>query len=196
MADVKVRLDEAMGTSLIMLYGLAHDARGTDPILGDAVAAEAYDKVDYDWARLKLNPRNIPIAVSSRAKHFDDWASEFLARHERAVVLHLGAGLDPRVWRVDPGPGVTWTTSTTPASSRCDGRSFLSGRTTIYWAIDAPDDLVRVNPALRCTDSVSGLALVAETPQLFAGWRLFAKLASLIPKVRDSGLFVRYAFGA
>lgn len=108
MSDVKVRLDEAMGTSLIMLYGLAHDARASHSILGDTVAADAFAKVDYDWDRLKLPPEMIGPAVSSRAKHFDDWATEFLCRNETATVLNLGAGLDSRVWRVDPGPGVQW----------------------------------------------------------------------------------------
>jgi O-methyltransferase involved in polyketide biosynthesis len=43
-----------------------------------------------------------------KALGFDNWATEFLAAHERATVVHLGVGLDTRVWRVDPGPGVTW----------------------------------------------------------------------------------------
>lgn len=33
---------------------------------------------------------------------------QFLSAHERAVVLHLGCGLDSRVFRIDPGPGVEW----------------------------------------------------------------------------------------
>lgn len=273
MADVKVRLDAAMGTSLIMLYGLAKDARSARPILGDAVAAAAYDKVDYDWPRLKL-PGTIGIGVCSRAKHFDDRAAEFVAGHERAVVLNLGAGLDSRVWRIDPGPGVTWYDVDLPGVVEVrrkifperenyrlvaasvtdpewlesipadlpvlviaqgltmylrpeDGHAlfrritdrFASGEILLdthnswvlprqdrlvhktfgahlYWAIDTPADLERVNPALHCADSVSGLKVVAETPQLSAGWRLFSKLGLLFPKVRDSGLFVRYTFGA
>jgi O-methyltransferase involved in polyketide biosynthesis len=108
MTGVKVQLDEAMGTSLIMLYGLAHDAHTTPTVLGDTIAAQALDKVDYDFARLKLSPKLTALAVTTRAKHFDGWTSRFLAEHEQATVVNLGAGLDPRVWRVAPGPGVTW----------------------------------------------------------------------------------------
>ncbi|MFI6316739.1 class I SAM-dependent methyltransferase [Nonomuraea sp. NPDC050556] len=108
MTGVKVHLDKAMGTSLIMLYGLAHDARTTPSLLGDTVAAQALDKVDYDFARLKLSPQLTALAVTTRAKHFDDWTAQFLAAHEQATVVNLAAGLDSRVWRVAPGPGVTW----------------------------------------------------------------------------------------
>jgi O-methyltransferase involved in polyketide biosynthesis len=110
MANVKVRLDKAMGTSLIMLYGLACDARANRPVLGDTIAAQAFEKVDYDFSRMapKLKPRLIGPSIASRAKHFDDWTTEFLTKHEQATVLNLGAGLDSRVWRVNPGPGVTW----------------------------------------------------------------------------------------
>ena len=108
MAPVKIRLVKEMETSLIMLYGLTMDARANPSILGDTLAAQAFEKIDYDFGRLKLPPKTITAAVVARAKHFDGWTAEFLAVHERAVVVNLGAGLDSRVWRIDPGPGVTW----------------------------------------------------------------------------------------
>jgi len=36
------------------------------------------------------------------------WTREFLSAHRRAVVLHLGCGLDSRVFRLNPGPDVEW----------------------------------------------------------------------------------------
>ena len=36
------------------------------------------------------------------------WAKQFLSVHDRAVVLHLGCGLDSRVFRLDPALGVEW----------------------------------------------------------------------------------------
>jgi O-methyltransferase involved in polyketide biosynthesis len=111
MTQVKVRLPDAMETSLIMLYGLAMDARAEPTILGDAMAEQAFRKVDYDFSRLHtplVSATNMRVSVAGRAKHFDNWTVEFLAAHDRATVLHLGAGLDPRVWRVDPGPEVRW----------------------------------------------------------------------------------------
>src|SRR6185437_14873032 len=107
MVQVTVRLADAMETSLITLYGKAIDARMNPTVLGDTMAARAVEKIDYDFERLKMSAKIAPNAAA-RAKHFDEWTSEFLAKHERATVVHLGAGLDSRVWRVDPGPGVTW----------------------------------------------------------------------------------------
>ncbi len=109
MAPIKVQLAEAMETSLITLYGKALDARRNPTILGDTMAAEAVDTIDYDFTRLKVaSTKATADSTARRAKHFDDWTSEFLAQHDRATVVHLGAGLDTRVWRVDPGPNVSW----------------------------------------------------------------------------------------
>jgi hypothetical protein len=46
-----------------------------------------------------------------RAKHLDDWTREFLAAHRRATVLHLGCGLDSRVFRVSASPVGRFATS-------------------------------------------------------------------------------------
>jgi methyltransferase (TIGR00027 family) len=104
---MKVTLTEEKETLLATLYGRALDARSPDPILGDKMAAVAVDEINYDFSRLKITPSIAPnIAV--RAKHFDDWTREFLDQHRTATVVHLAAGLDTRVWRVNPGPGVQW----------------------------------------------------------------------------------------
>jgi O-methyltransferase involved in polyketide biosynthesis len=39
---------------------------------------------------------------------FDLWVEEFLAHHPKTCVLHLGCGLDSRVYRVNPSPDVLW----------------------------------------------------------------------------------------
>ncbi|MGK5558782.1 class I SAM-dependent methyltransferase [Actinomadura kijaniata] len=46
--------------------------------------------------------------MALRARRLDDWCAAFLGRHPDAVVLHLGCGLDSRVFRLDPGPSVSW----------------------------------------------------------------------------------------
>lgn len=94
-------------TLLATLYGRALDARAQRPILGDTLADEVVRRIDYDFARLKVNPK-VAASVVVRAKFFDRWAREFLAAHKEATVVHLGAGLDTRAWRLDPGPGVAW----------------------------------------------------------------------------------------
>jgi len=92
---------------LATLYAKALDAQREHPILGDVWAAEAVARIDYDWAETTITDRTSP-SVTTRSLHFDTWARQFLAGHDRAVVLHLGAGLDSRVYRLDPPPGIEW----------------------------------------------------------------------------------------
>ncbi|AKK30137.1 class I SAM-dependent methyltransferase [Mycobacterium sp. EPa45] len=92
---------------LATLYAKALDAQRERPILGDAWARDAVARLDYDWAKTTITDRKSP-SVTTRSLHFDNWARQFLARHDRAVVVHLGAGLDSRVYRLHPGPGIEW----------------------------------------------------------------------------------------
>src|SRR5262249_38600637 len=48
------------------------------------------------------------ITLAMRAWHFDQWTRAFLAVHPESTVLHLGCGLDTRVYRINPGPSVRW----------------------------------------------------------------------------------------
>jgi O-methyltransferase involved in polyketide biosynthesis len=107
--DAKVRIDFSgpMQTCLLTLYGKALDARSVRPILGDEFAAQAVDRLDYEFTQLR-SPKRLRSAASSRSKYFDDQVRAFLAREPRSTVLHLGAGLDTRVWRIDPGPQTLW----------------------------------------------------------------------------------------
>jgi O-methyltransferase involved in polyketide biosynthesis len=107
MTGVPVELSAEKATLLLTLYGKALDARSPRPVLGDTMAAEAVDKLDYDFAKLKMS---LAFATSAavRTKFFDDWTAEFLATHERATVVQLACGLDTRFWRLDPGPDVEW----------------------------------------------------------------------------------------
>jgi O-methyltransferase involved in polyketide biosynthesis len=93
---VEIRFPEAMETSLITLYGIATDARIEPTILGDRMAAEAFEKIDYDfsWLTRFSSRKSVRTEVALHAKHFDAWTAEFRADHERATVLVLGAGLD------------------------------------------------------------------------------------------------------
>ncbi|MCV6976563.1 class I SAM-dependent methyltransferase [Mycobacterium bourgelatii] len=92
---------------LATLYAKALDADAEHPILGDQYAKAAVAKIDYDWRATTISPRRAP-SVAIRTAHFDRWTRQFLAVHEESVVLHVGCGLDARVYRLDPGPGVRW----------------------------------------------------------------------------------------
>jgi O-methyltransferase involved in polyketide biosynthesis len=103
----KVRLPKEKETYLATLYGKALDAAAENPILGDHFAASAVARIDYDFKALKL-PKGSEISLPMRAWHFDQWTRAFLAANPEATVLHLGCGLDTRVYRIDPGPKVRW----------------------------------------------------------------------------------------
>lgn len=105
-----VRWGSVEWTNLCTLYLRACESRSPRPILGDRTAAEAVDRIDYDFKRMHraVNPAANRFLVALRAKQFDMWTTDFLRRHPNAVVLHLGCGLDSRVMRLSPSAGARW----------------------------------------------------------------------------------------
>ncbi|MFC5186778.1 class I SAM-dependent methyltransferase [Actinomadura harenae] len=97
-------------TLLGTLYLRAWENRLPHPILGDRYAAEALERIDYDFAPLKrrLRPNGNQFLVALRARQLDDWCTGFLTRHPAATVLHLGCGLDSRMLRLDPQGTLHW----------------------------------------------------------------------------------------
>jgi O-methyltransferase involved in polyketide biosynthesis len=104
---IHVDVSSVPQTMLGTLYGRAMDADADKPILGDIFAKEVVSRLDYDWSKTGLSAKQAPL-LALRPAHFDDWARQFLAVNDRAVVLHLGCGLDGRVFRLNPGPEVEW----------------------------------------------------------------------------------------
>lgn len=104
---IKVDLTGPPQTMLATLYARALDADAPRPILGDRFAKAAVEELDYDWSLTTVTPGTAP-SVAIRSAHFDRWAGQFIAAHPRCTVLHLGCGLDARVFRLDPGPDVQW----------------------------------------------------------------------------------------
>src|SRR5262249_28747784 len=103
----KIRPPDSKATYLATLYGKALDAAAVHPILGDRLAADAVARIDCDFAALKL-PHGAEITLPLRARHLDQWTRAFLSTYRDSVVLHIGCGLDTRVYRVDPGLRVRW----------------------------------------------------------------------------------------
>jgi O-methyltransferase involved in polyketide biosynthesis len=106
-----------------VLKAKALDNRLPDPILGDAYAEQVMRRLDPGYDKGRFGTSQLGLAAVVRAKAYDDWARSFLADHPDAVVLHLGCGLDARVYRIDPPRPSTGTTWTTPPSSNCGGNS-------------------------------------------------------------------------
>jgi O-methyltransferase involved in polyketide biosynthesis len=105
-----VRWGSVEWTNLCTLYLRAYESRSEHPILGDRAAAEAVERINYDFARMHraAKPWANQFLVALRAKQLDTWADDFLRRNPDAVVLHLGCGLDSRAFRLDVPSGVSW----------------------------------------------------------------------------------------
>jgi O-methyltransferase involved in polyketide biosynthesis len=105
-----VRWGSVEWTNLCTLYLRAYESRLQRPVLGDRHAAEAVDRIDYDFTRMHraAQPWANQFLVALRARQLDDWADDFLRRNPNAVVLHLGCGLDSRAFRLDVPSGVSW----------------------------------------------------------------------------------------
>jgi O-methyltransferase involved in polyketide biosynthesis len=107
MQTEKVHFTKEKETMLVTLYGRALNSQSKDPILSDLAAEEAIRRIDYDFMNLNVKWNDI-LAIAARAKMFDLWTDEYLASHPDAVVLHLGCGLDSRVFRIDPPASILW----------------------------------------------------------------------------------------
>jgi methyltransferase (TIGR00027 family) len=112
-----VRWGSVEWTNLVTLYLRAYESRSRRTILDDHAAAEAVDRIDYDFKRIHRMslPASNQYLVALRAKQLDDWCADFLARHPDAVVVHLGCGLDGRAFRLKPPPSVLWFDIDQPA---------------------------------------------------------------------------------
>src|SRR6202000_752924 len=141
---------------LTTLYCKALDADWDRPILGDVFAKEAVARIDYDWGRLKATARGTPLA-QVRTPQFAVWAARLLAAHPDATVIHLGCGLDSRVFRLDPGPGVEWYDVDYPAVISLREKVFASRSNYHLVATPATDpSWLDQIPADRATFRVAG----------------------------------------
>lgn len=109
MGGGKAELTGVRWTALATLYLRAVESRSKGSILGDRASAEAARRVGGDFGSWKMRlTAGDRYLVALRARRFDLWGADFLARHPDAVVVQLGCGLDPRVLRLDPPAGVLW----------------------------------------------------------------------------------------
>jgi len=102
-----VALTREKETLLITLWAKAGESLMPDSLLKDRFAAEAAAGIDYDFARLKVD-RDLMVGLAMRAHSLDGWTREFLGNNRDAIVLHLGCGLDSRVFRIEPPADVSW----------------------------------------------------------------------------------------
>ncbi|GAB7143866.1 class I SAM-dependent methyltransferase [Mycobacterium riyadhense] len=155
MERVHVDLTGPPQTMLATLYAKAVDADAPRSILRDAYAKAAVARIDYDWAATTITPRRAP-SVAIRTAHFDNWTRQFLAVHHAAVVLHVGCGLDARVYRLDPPTSVRWYDIDYPDVIRLREQVY-PGRDD-YWMVPA-----------SVTDPHWLAEIPADRPTLFIG---------------------------
>ncbi len=104
----------AQESLFLTLGGRALDSRLPRPFLGDTMADEILTTVGYDLANFPslntklLDAKSTVFDIAVRAKRLDEVVRRFVVQHPDAVVLDLGAGLDDRMFRVDPPPTVEW----------------------------------------------------------------------------------------
>jgi O-methyltransferase involved in polyketide biosynthesis len=207
-----VRWGSVGWTNVCTLYLRAYESRSQQPILGDTAAAEAVDRIDYDFARLHkaVRPWGNQFLVALRAKQLDTWAADFLRRNADAVVLHLGCGLDSRAFRLDVPPGVQWFDVDVPDVVDLRRQLFTerTGYTTIGSSVTDPGWLDQVptdQPALiiaegllmylrdneirdllqRLTDRFSTGELLAD---LVSPWAPRFSNSPLLAKVATAGI--------
>jgi O-methyltransferase involved in polyketide biosynthesis len=115
MTTDKIHFTKEKETMLMTLNSRAIQSQWKDPILPDPWAEEAMRHIDYDLSKqLKgvsswsLWDKIGPAIVATRAATFDLLTKRYLAEVPDATVLHVGCGMDSRVFRVDPPTGVEW----------------------------------------------------------------------------------------
>jgi methyltransferase (TIGR00027 family) len=115
MTNDKIQFTKEKETMLMMLSSKAIQSQWKNPILRDPWAEEAMRHIDYDMSKTLTGVSSWgmwkdigPAIIATRAATFDLLTSRFLTDHPDAAVLHLGCGMDSRVFRVDPPASVQW----------------------------------------------------------------------------------------
>lgn len=91
-------MDEVNKTLYIPLYGKAQVSK-KGIILHDPKAEEIWEKERFSL-KGKAKSKWLTYYMSMRARVFDDWVRQMLAAHPKALVLHIGCGMDSRIHRV------------------------------------------------------------------------------------------------
>ncbi|MBQ8433371.1 MAG: class I SAM-dependent methyltransferase [Clostridia bacterium] len=92
-------MDNVNKTLYIPLYGKALVSK-KGIILQDKKAEELWEQAQFPL-KSKSKSKWLAYYMGMRSAVFDQWVKDTLKKHPKAIVLHLGCGLDSRVLRVD-----------------------------------------------------------------------------------------------
>ena len=174
MTNDKISFTKEKETMLMTLSGRAIQSQWKNPILRDPWAEEAMRHIDYDLGKQLTGVASWsmwkdigPTIIATRAATFDLLTNRFLADHPDATVLHVGCGMDSRVFRIDPPAGVQWFDVDYPDVIALR-RQLFPERDAAYHVIGAQlddlrwmDDVPRDRPGLLIAEGV--LHYLSET---------------------------------
>ncbi|HEY6542105.1 MAG TPA: class I SAM-dependent methyltransferase [Ktedonobacteraceae bacterium] len=155
------------------LNGRALQSQWKNPILRDPWAEEAMRHIDYDISKQYRGVGSWSMwnkigctIIATRAATFDLLTNRYLADHPDATVIHVGCGMDSRVFRVDPPASVQWFDVDYP--DVIDLRRQLFPERDAYHLIGVPlsdlrwlDEVPRDRPGLLIAEGV--LHYLSET---------------------------------
>ena len=203
MQTEKVQLTKEKETMLISLYSRALHSQSEDPVLRDKWAEDAVSRIDYDFAGLKLNKIE-PLSIAIRARQFDLWTAAYIAANPSATVLHLGCGMDSRVFRVDPPAGVHWFDVDFPEvielrhrlyPDRAGYRMIGSSLADLGWLNEVPGDqpamIVAEGVMMYLTENVVKPLLNGLTDHFTSGQMAFDALSRLGARTAKADRSVR-----
>lgn len=113
MASSANQFSDVSATSLITLFCRSKESQSSTPILLDKKAVEiaqqlipelnaSGDPLLRKLASGKIDPRLV-VHIALRAKKYDEYTQNFLARNPDGLVVNLGCGMDSRYIRIDDG---------------------------------------------------------------------------------------------
>lgn len=214
MENEKIHITKDMeGTYLATFYGKVLDSRVKEPILGDKFADEAARKIDFDFE--KGFTKGSEISVPLRTKHFDQWTREFLAAHPNSTVLHLGPGLDARIFRIDPPATVRWYDIDLPFvielrkrlyPERHDYTMIAASVTDPHWLDQIPADrpvLVVAEGMVQYITEKEGIAFFNRITEKYPGGEiifdayssLMTGAINMLPAARKAGVSLGWGIG-
>ena len=174
MTNDKIQFTKEKETMLMTLSGRAIQSQWKNPILRDPWAEDAMRHINYDMSKQLTGVASWslwkdigPTIIATRAATFDLLATRFLTDHPDATVLHVGCGMDSRVFRIDPPAGVQWFDVDFPDVIALR-RQLFPERDAAYHMIGAQlddlrwmDDVPRDRPGLLVAEGV--LMYLSET---------------------------------
>ena len=148
----KIQFTKEKETMLMTLSCRAIQSQWNNPIVRDPWAEEAMRHLDYDirasygGLRWWLVGTMGCTIVGTRAATFDQLTTRYLADHPNATVLHVGCGMDSRVFRVNPPASVDVVH---PMILKRVGSNVGGTGATYRWSLDDPQDIKRLEPKLE-----------------------------------------------